>query len=144
MTIVSKMTAPPSQKEVIDKINEIIDNLGTTSFSSTCPSLSPSNGIVTWNVTHNLNTTNVVVALYDSSGNDVMRSLVINSANAITVTWNSDSSITAGSFTVLVLGGGTPQGWTVDSSVTANSPNPVSSAAVYTLVGDIESLLAEI
>ena len=141
---INKVTTPPSQKEVVDKINEIIDNLGSSSFSSTCPTLTPSSGLVTWNITHNLNTSNVVVALYDSSGNDVMRSVTINSANAITVIWNSDSSITAGSFTVLILGGGTPQGLTVDSSVTANSPNPVSSAAVYTVVGNIESLLAEI
>ena len=141
---INKVTTPPSQKEVIDKINEIIDNIGTVSFSSTCPTLTPTSGLVTWSVTHNLGTTNVVVALYDSSGNDVMRSITVNSANAITVTWNSEATITAGSYTVLVLGGGAPQGWTVDSSVTANSPNPVSSAAVYTMVGNIESLLADI
>lgn len=141
---VSKVTTPPSQKEVIDKINEIIDNIGTNSFSSTCPSLTPTSGLVTWNITHNLGTTNVVVALYDSSGNDVMRSVTITSANALTITWNSDASITAGTYTALILGGGTPQGWTVDSSVTADSPNPVSSAAVYAVVGDIESLLSEI
>lgn len=141
---IDKVTTPPSQKEVIDKINEIIDNLGTCSFSSTCPALTPSSGLVTWNVTHNLGTNNVIVALYDSSGNDVMRSITINSANAITVIWNSESTITAGSYTVLVLGGGTPQGLVVDSSVTANSSNPVSSAAVYAVVGNIEQLLSEI
>lgn len=144
MTIVNKVTAPPSQKELIDKINEIIESLGTCSFSSTCPTINPLDGVVTWNVIHNLNTSNVVVALYDSLGNDVMRSIKINSANDITVSWNSTDPIQAGSFTVLVLGGGTPQGWVVDSSVTANSPNPVSSAAVYKLVGNIESLLSEI
>ena len=141
---IDKVTTPPSQKEVIDKINEIIDGLGTCSFSSTCPTLTPSEGLVTWNIVHNLNTSNVVVALYDSLGNDIMRSVMINSENAITVTWTSDETITAGSFTVLVLGGGSPQGWTVDSSVTANSSNPVSSAAVYAVVGDIETLLSEI
>lgn len=141
---INKVTTPPSQKEVIDKINEIIDNIGTSSFSSTCPTLTPTSGIVTWSITHNLNTTNVLVGLYDSSGNDVMRTITITSANALTVTWNSESTITAGSYTVLILGGGSPIAITVDSSVTANSPNPVSSAAVYTVVGNIESLLSEI
>jgi hypothetical protein len=141
---INKVTTPPSQKEVIDKINEIIDNIGTVSFSSTCPTLTPSSGLVTWSITHNLGTTNVLAGLYDSSGNDVMRTVTVNSANAITVTWNSDTQITAGSYTILILGGGSPMSLTVDSSVTANSPNPVSSAAVYTVVGNIESLLSEI
>ena len=141
---VDKITAPPSQKGVIDKINEIIDNMGTSSYSATCPTLTPTSGLVTWSITHNLNTNNVLVGLYDSNGNDVMRTITVTSANAVTVTWNSDATITAGSYTVLILGGGSPVAITVDSSVTANSPNPVSSAAVYTVVGNIEALLADI
>lgn len=134
---INKVTTPPSQKEVIDKINEIIDNIGTSSYSATCPDLTPSNGMITWTINHYLGTYNVLVGLYDSLGNDVMRTVTINSSNSITVTWNSNASISAGTYTVLIMGGGSPLNITVDSTVIEDSPNAVSGGAVYDALTEI-------
>lgn len=71
-------------------------------YSTTNPSLSPSDGIISWTITHSLNTENVVCSLY-SGTNEIEKNVTINSANSITVTFPATSTIAADSHRVVVL-----------------------------------------
>ncbi|MBQ2285195.1 MAG: hypothetical protein II244_05985 [Clostridia bacterium] len=107
---VSKITTPVTPLELIEKTNEIIDNLGQggggLSYSATCPAITISSGIASWSVTHNLGTTSVIAMLYNSSGAKQECNIVVNSANAITVSFKASSNVTAGSYTIVVFASG--------------------------------------
>lgn len=107
---VNKLTTPPTPQEQINKINEIIDNLeqgsGGLSYTATCPAITISSGIASWSVTHNLGTTSVIAMLYNSSGAKQECNVVVNSTNAITVSFKASANVTAGSYTIVVLGSG--------------------------------------
>lgn len=75
------------------------------SFIITNPSLTPSNNICTWDITHNLNTTNIVCALYKNNV-EIQKNTTIVSANQITVAFNSSDAVTAESCKAVIFGCG--------------------------------------
>lgn len=81
-------------------------NLGaTTKFSASNPELTPTSGVVTWTVTHNLGTTDVVVSLKDLSDNAMVEANVITtSSTVVTISFNSTTTVTADSYRVVVVG----------------------------------------
>lgn len=75
------------------------------SYNATNPTLTVTGGICTWNVTHNLNNTNVGVFLYEvSSGERVMYDYSVTNANSIAVKILSSENISAGTYKVVVNG----------------------------------------
>lgn len=74
-------------------------------YNATNPALTVSGGLCTWNVTHNLNNSNVAIHLYEvSSGDEVMFDRTITSANAISIKILSSANISADTYKVVVLG----------------------------------------
>lgn len=124
--MVDKITSPITSIELINKTNEIIDNLGSggggASYSATCPAITPVDGVATWVVTHNLDTQAVVTALY-SNGNKVEHNTLITSNNAITVTFKASSTVTAGSYKIVVLASGGSGGGSADDTYTSSTLN---------------------
>lgn len=130
--MVDKITSPITSIELINKTNEIIDNLGSSSgvsYTATCPAITPVDGVATWVVTHNLDTQAVVTALY-SNGNKVEHNTLVTSNNAITVTFKASSAVTAGSYKIVVLASGGSGGGSADDTYTSNVKN-------YTVVGTL-------
>lgn len=123
--MVDKITSPITSIELINKTNEIIDNLGSSSgvsYTATCPAITPVDGVATWSVTHNLGTQAVVTALY-SNGNKVEHNTLVTSNNAITVTFKASSAVTAGSYKIVVLASGGSGGGSADDTYTSNTTN---------------------
>ena len=102
---------------------------GGASYSATCPAITPVDGVATWNVTHNLGTQAVVTALY-SNGNKVEHNTLVTSNNAIKVTFKASSTVTAGSYKIVVLASGGSGGGSADDTYTNNTRN-------YIAVGNI-------
>mgnify|MGYP006269250353 CR=1 FL=1 len=74
-------------------------------YSTTNPSLTASGGSVTWTVTHSLGTQAVLVQVYDSSANTPIEvDFTRTSTSVVTLTWASTSNVTAGAYTVVVIG----------------------------------------
>lgn len=111
--MVDKITSPPTAQSQIDKINEIIDNLGSgsggASYTATCPAITPVDGVATWTVTHNLGSQAVVTALY-SNNNKIEHNTLITSNNALTVTFKASSAVSAGDYRIVVLASGSSGG----------------------------------
>jgi len=80
-------------------------NLGaTTKYAASNPELTPSSGVVTWTVTHNLGDTDVVVSLKDLSDNSMVEAdIVTTDSNTVTVSWNASATVTANSYRVVVI-----------------------------------------
>jgi len=145
---VNKITTPPTPQEQIDKINEIIDNLGggggggsNLVYTTTCPALTSTDGVCTWTVTHNLGSQSIVTALY-SGGNKIDHNSLITSNNAVTISFKASSNVSAGDFTIVVMaGGGSSVG---DSSFLASGTTITvgTSGADYTTLADAYSYLA--
>jgi hypothetical protein len=77
----------------------------TTKYTASNGSLTPSSGIVTWTVTHNLGTTDVVVSLKDLATNAMVEAdIVTTSTSVVTISWNSASTVTSNSYRVVVIG----------------------------------------
>jgi hypothetical protein len=81
-------------------------NLGaTTKYAENNGSLTPSAGIVTWTVSHSLDTSDVTVQMRDASSNAVVEAdIVITNANTVTVSWNAAATVSADSYRVVVTG----------------------------------------
>lgn len=81
-------------------------NLGaTTKYAANNSALTPSNGIVSWAVTHNIGTLDVTVQLRDLSNNALVEvDVVISNTNAVTLSWNASSTVSADSYRVVVVG----------------------------------------
>lgn len=104
--MVDKITSPITSIELINKTNEIIDNLGSSSgvsYTATCPAITPVDGVATWSVTHNLGTENIQATLY-SGGNEIVKNVSITSANAVSIQFKASSNVTAGSYKVVITG----------------------------------------
>lgn len=71
-------------------------------FTATCPALTPSSGICSWSVTHNLDSQNVVTALYNGS-NKVSHNTNIVSQNGLTISFLSATNVSAGDYKVVVI-----------------------------------------
>lgn len=81
-------------------------NLGaTTKYAENNSSLTPASGIVTWTVSHALNTSDVTVQMRDTSTNAVVEAdIVITNANTVTIGWNASATVSADSYRVVVTG----------------------------------------
>lgn len=91
----------------VNKINELVDVCNIPmSYSATNPALTPSSGICTWVVTHNLGSENIFSIVYNSNNSEIFKNTSIDSANQITITFNSTDNIEAGSYRVVVTTGG--------------------------------------
>ena len=67
--------------------------------------LTPSGGVCTWTVTHNLDTTGVLVQLYEeSTGKQVIPEITITSDTVVTIGINAQSAIAAETYRVVVIG----------------------------------------
>lgn len=76
----------------------------TRKYSVAIGALAPSTGVITWTVTHSLNTSNVHVQVYSSAGALVDMDIAIANANAVTITYNASATSTAGDYTAVVIG----------------------------------------
>lgn len=77
----------------------------TTKYAASNAELAPSSGIVTWTVTHNLGTTDVVVSLKDLSNSAFVEAdVVTTNSNTVTVSWNASATVTANSYRVVIIG----------------------------------------
>jgi len=81
-------------------------NLGfTTKYAVNNTSLTPSSGIVTFTVTHNLGTTDVVVSLKDLGTNEMVEAdVVTTNGNVVTLSWNAATTVSADSYRAVVIG----------------------------------------
>ena len=67
--------------------------------------LTPSGGVCTWTVTHNLDTTGVLVQLYEeATGKQVIPEITITSDTVVTIGINAQSAIAAETYRVVVIG----------------------------------------
>ncbi len=81
-------------------------NLGaTTKYAENNGSLTPASGIVTWTVSHALNTSDVTVQMRDTSSNSVVEAdITITDANTVTISWLAANAVSADSYRVVVTG----------------------------------------
>jgi hypothetical protein len=83
-----------------------LSNLGaTTKYAANNTSLTPSAGVVTWAVTHNIGTLDVTVQIRDLADNALVEAdVVITNTNTVTISWISSSTVSADSYRVVVVG----------------------------------------
>jgi hypothetical protein len=81
-------------------------NLGaTTKYAVNNTALTPATGVVTWVVTHSIGTLDVTVQMRDLSNNALVETdVVISNTNAVTLSWNASSTVSADSYRVVVVG----------------------------------------
>ena len=73
-------------------------------YTTTNPALTPTGGVCTWTVTHNLGA-NVIASVYDATTNEEVIVTVEKTSNTVTtIKINSTSNITAGAYRVVVIG----------------------------------------
>jgi hypothetical protein len=76
----------------------------TKKYAENNGALTATSGAVTWTVTHNLNTSNVVVDVYQNSTNSSVEvDTVTTSANVVTLTFNS-ATLTGSEYRAVVIG----------------------------------------
>ena len=81
-------------------------NLGaTTKYAASNAEITPSSNIATWAVSHNLDTSDVVVSVRDlGDDSEVVVDVVHTDANTVTLTWTAASTVAANSYRVVVVG----------------------------------------
>jgi hypothetical protein len=81
-------------------------NLGaTTKYAVSNPELEPSSGSVTWTITHNLETSDVLIQIRDlSDGAMVEASVVVTSTTVATITFAAASTVAGNSYRAVVIG----------------------------------------
>lgn len=96
----------------VNKVNEIVDVLNeelTFYYSEYNPTLPSVNGSCTWVVTHNLGSEAVNCSVYRGS-TLVLAEVTTTSENVVTIEINSDTTIAAETYTVMVSAGGNVAG----------------------------------
>ena len=81
-------------------------NLGaTTKYAANNTLLNPTSNVITWTVTHNLNTSDVTVQMRDLGDNALVEAdVTITSANVVTIQWVSATAVSADAYRVVVTG----------------------------------------
>lgn len=81
-------------------------NLGaTTKYAASNTELAPTSNVVTWAITHSLNTSDVAVQVRDLGNNaEVFVDVTITNANTVTLSWNSSANVAANSYRAVVVG----------------------------------------
>lgn len=122
--------------------NYIDTRVGNVNYTGSCPAITPIDNICTWTVNHNLGTTNVLCALYHGDI-EIARNVLVNSANTITITFNSSVNVSAGDYTVTVLsaGGGVAPSIVIDSSLSTSSENPVQNKVITNALNNKQALI---
>ena len=101
-----KLSSKVTTISQLEAINNIIDDMSTTtSYTAECPDLTASNGVITWNVTHNLGTRNVICSLYHGTEEVTNKGVVITSDNDVTITFN-DNNVNARDYKVVIIASG--------------------------------------
>lgn len=73
-------------------------------YTTTNPALSVSEGVCTWNVTHNLKDISPIVAIFDNTENkQILTDVVVVDANNIKIQICSDSEIAEGTYRIKVI-----------------------------------------
>lgn len=109
---------PVQNKVVYSAIQDVETRNG--GYTVTSPALVQTDGTLTWVITHNLNTTNLLVTLYNSSGNEMVKNVNITSANSVTLTFSSNTNASAGDYRAVIF---TTKVITVDSELFNNRAN---------------------
>lgn len=65
--------------------------------------ITPTNGVGSWTVTHNLNTNKIIASLYSGSS-EIIKNTVIDSVNVVTLTFKASSTIAVGNLKVVIMG----------------------------------------
>ena len=73
-------------------------------ITATNPALTSTNGICTWSITNSLGTADVIVQLRETSSGEVVYADYTLTSGTVTVTINSTSNITAGTYTAVIIG----------------------------------------
>lgn len=77
----------------------------TTKYAASNTLLNPTSNVITWTVTHSLNTSDVTVQMRDlQDGSLVEADVAITNANTVTISWVAGSSVSADSYRVVVVG----------------------------------------
>ena len=118
-TELSTTSENPVQNKVITAAIQDVETRNG-GYTVTSPALIQSNGTLTWVITHNLNTTNLLVTLYNSSGNEMVKNVNITSANSVTLTFSSNTNASAGDYRAVIF---TTKVITVDSELFNNRAN---------------------
>lgn len=81
-------------------------NLGaTTKYSASNPELEPDSGTVTWTVTHNLGTSDVLIQLRDLNNNALVEAtIVVTSTTVATISFAASETVSNDSYRVVVIG----------------------------------------
>lgn len=77
----------------------------TKKYAASNTSITPSTGVASWTVTHNLGTSDVTVAMRELSGNAFVEAdVVVTNSNTVTISWNASSTVAADTYRVVVIG----------------------------------------
>ena len=106
---------------------------GNAGYTASCPALTLSDGKLTWVVTHNLNTGDIIASLYTSAGAELMKDVTIDSVNQITVTFVAGANASAGDYKIVVM---STRSFAIDSSLSTSSTNPVQNSVVTTALNN--------
>ena len=121
----------PVKTDIVSAINSL--NV-EASYMEECPALTPSSGVATWSVVHNLGSKGIICTLYDKEGAEIVKNTTINSVNQITVTFNATSNISAKDYVIVIVASNASGGGdsiTVDSTISATSTNPLQNKVIY-------------
>ena len=77
----------------------------TTKYSENNTLLEPTSNVVTWTVTHNMNSRDVAIQVYENSGYaQVEVDVVRTNANTATLTWVATANVAADTYRAVVIG----------------------------------------
>jgi hypothetical protein len=77
----------------------------TTKYTESNTELVPSSDVVTWTITHDLGTRNVLVQVFDTASYDQVEvDVVRTSTTVVTLSWVSSATVSANSYQVVVIG----------------------------------------
>ena len=104
-----------TQQEVIDKaqafvakINSNFTNIQSNKGSVASflnPALTILNSSCSWDITHNLNTTNIICNIYDvSTGKEILKDIILVSNNSITVKIKAAADIAQNTYKAVIIG----------------------------------------
>jgi len=69
------------------------------------PSLTPTNGVCTWSISHTLGTKDVICQIYEvSTGAEVIMDKVATSTTAYTIKFNASASVSANTYKAILIG----------------------------------------
>lgn len=102
-----------TQQEVINKVNTDFTRINSnfSYLNSVKPNMAiaynsalpPSSGECTWNINHNLNTSNIICAVY-KNGIEIVKNLTVNSNSSITIKFKASSAVPAKTLQAVIIG----------------------------------------